>query len=654
MIKVQQADSTLRVETGGAILTWDAECGAQLVELCLKDDLFTHPAGITGGPVADLRCTVEGEPFRCAAVPGHMELAVNTATTVRILTRTELAGGRIVVRQDYEVHEEGALFCDLSLECASDAELNWQDCGLEFAVATGTARKRRWACFTREPMYKRDYSTVHAFVGRHMAQTPADSTDRRELLPWVGLDLGWEGTRFFSNRLEFLVEDWTAFADGARDQTRTRVYTDQQQVWRLGWDFLEGSSARVRSPYRYRNRWGLLWGRARTRRGPDVDPAVRNNALGSRICHCMYPYARAGERWPWISMPIKQIPEQPPQLFRGNPEPCRVDEARDLGADTMILHQFWMRNPGSNNEPAADYQAFDPDWLRAFVGRCHDRDMRVAFYCRGTEMWSLYSDFFEEFLEADRDGLYADWNTPFCMGYVKCSPLHVSAHNYFHYTRALRARVGAGGLLIGHTGNANLVASACFDAALGGEFSVRHDQLLSDPESTAYYAQLDCMGGHLISGNLPDRIAFSSARAAAICAAFGMASHPFMEPDVSFAERIAFLKPLWDALGRLPGTVTQLHNPAYAPTRAVRAEEGTLFTCLWQADSGKALLLITNLGPEPGSGVVRVAAADLGLESQTQLQPLRIPGTFGQARVDGDCVRLENMPALAYTALLLG
>ena len=125
-------------------------------------------------------------------------------------------------------------------------------------------------------------------------------------------------------------------------------------------------------------------------------------------------------------MPIKQIPEQPPQLFRGNPEVARADEAKALGADTMIIHQFWMRNPGSNNEPVADYQPFDPAWLKAFTGRCHELGMRVGYYIRGTEMWGQYSPFFEQFLEKDRDGVYVDWNTPFSMGAVRCSPMHVS------------------------------------------------------------------------------------------------------------------------------------------------------------------------------------------------------------------------------------
>jgi hypothetical protein len=214
--------------------------------------------------------------------------------------------------------------------------------------------------------------------------------------------------------------------------------------------------------------------------------------------------------------------------------------------------------------------------------------------------------------------------------------------------------VGSGGFLIGHTGNANLIASACYDVAVGGEFSVRHDQLLSNPESSAYYAHVDCMGAHLISGNLPDRIAFSSQKATAICAALGMTSHPFMEPGVTFRDRTAFIRPLWDSMSRLPGRVVRLHNPAYAPTRAVSTQAEHLFPSLWQADSGKALLLVTNMATAPQTGAVEVTPKELGLPARAAMRVLPVDGTFSAATVDGTTVRLDNIPPLQFAAVLIG
>ena len=650
MLKAHRRGSTFTVETGGGRLVWDALRGGLITDFSVRNALEQRPLVPPGGVLADVTASVNGALVRLSDGHAEMQVTKRLQDYLVLSTRTRLADGRLEIVQDYEVHEEGAVFVHLAISVSSGAALDLADIAIPVRLKAD-ARKARWGYYTRQPKYKRDYSTIHAFVGFSLFRALAEGDDLRELLPYVSLDLGWEKTRFFSNRLEFLMEDWTAFGDGPATDTRSQIRTDGG-VFQLDWHFHEGRALRVTGPYRYRNRWALIFGRARSERAADSDPAVRNTLLGCRICHCMYPYARLGDRWPWVSMPIKQIPEQPPQLYRGNPELRRVDEAAALGANTMIIHQFWMRNPGSNNEPIADYIPNDRRWLKAFVARCHRAGMRVLFYARGTEMWQMYSPFFEEFLRPGVDGLYVDWNTPFCMGYVKCSPLHVSAHNYFHFAKALRMRVGPGGALIGHTGNSNLLAYAPFDAAIGGEFSVRHDELLTHPESTAYFAGLDCMGGHLISGNLPDRLLFSSPKAAAVCAAFGMASHPFMEPGVPFAERVAFIKPLWDSLAALKGQVTRLHNPAYIPTCAVSMGTESLYPSLWENDRGQALLLVTNLGDQPASGTIEVDRRALEVKRNARLRPLPIEGTVPEEASDLSA-HVSALPSCRFAAFKL-
>lgn len=652
MLKLTKKGSTLSVETMGGKLTWDAAKGGQIVEFIAKNELEAHSMLPPGALLPDLRFIANGGPLRLADATAEMTIVKRFPDYLVIGTKATLAGGALEVTQEFEIHEEGALFCNMAVLTPGGKRVDLKDCSLNIGIRTGDAKSSRWGCFTREPKYKRDYSTLHAFVGFNLFRELGDGIDVRELYPFVSLDLGWESTRFFANHFEFLMEDWTEYKDGPKEQTRTVVKREGGD-WSLRWHFHDGDTLPITGPYRYRNRWGMMFGRARTQSEADADPAVRNTLLGCRICHCMYPYARQGDTWPWVSMPIKQIAEQPPQLFVGNPELSRVDEAKAMGADTMIIHQFWMTNPGSNNEPIADYIPFDRKWLKAFVDRSHKKGMRVLFYGRGTEMWQMFSPFFEEFLEKDRDGLYIDWNTPFCMGYVKCSPLHVSAHNYFHFAKRMRARVGAGGALIGHTGNANQLAYATFDAAIGGEFSVRHDELLNRPDSTAYFAYLNCMGGHLISGNLPDRILFSSPKAAAVCAAFGMASHPFMEPGVTFADRVAFIKPLWDSLAALPGRPARLHNPAYIPTRAVSMGTEQLYPSLWQSDTGKALLLVTNLGAEAASGSVEVNFKELGLKKNAVIKPLAIEGT-APGTAAGNAATVSGLAANTFATFLIG
>jgi hypothetical protein len=653
MLKVSRKRGSIKVETMGGIVAWDSQGGGQISGLTVKDELFAHDLLPAGGLLPDLQFTINGSRVRLAQAPAELKVTQKAADFVKIQATAALADGALLVTQEYEVHEEGVLFCNLAIDTPAGKRFDLRECALHVALDTRSAKVARWGHYLRQPKYKRDYSTVHAFTTPVMFLTATDRAEGRELFPFVALDLGWEATRFFSNHLEFILEDWTSYNDGPLTQTCTRVW-QEDGLWQVRWNFHEGNTVPINGSYRYRNRWGLMFGRARTQSGPKADPAVRNNALGCRLCHCMYPYARTGDYWPWVSMPIKQVPAQPPQFFKGNPELKRADEALQLGANLMILHQFWMRNPGSNNEPVADYQPYDAKWLKAFTARCHRLGMPVLYYARGTEMWQHFSPFFEDFLNRNQDGLYVDWNTPFCMGYVKCSDLHVSLHNYFHFTKAQRRRVGPGGVLIGHTGNANMIGSACFDVAVGGEFSVRHDQLLTNPESSAYYAQVNCMGAHLISGNLPDRLEFSSPKAAAICAALGMTSHPFMEPGVAFRDRTAYIQPLWNAMNSLPGRVVRLHNPAYSPTRAVRTGAAHLFPSLWQSDKNKALLLVTNMAPDAQSGDVELELKELKVPAKAAIRPLPIAGTFQAAQVDGRTVRLKNIPALQYAALLIG
>lgn len=653
MLKFSRKGGEFVVETLAGRITFDARCGGQITGFAVKNELFAHELVKSGGCWPNLEFLADGRRVSLSSAPAEMTLVNKTTDYVKFNAKTVLHDGALVVTQEFEIHEEGAFFCNLAIETPSGKSVELTDSGLNLAVETGDCNKVRWGCYSRTPKYKRDYSTVHAFTGYQMFKGPEERLEVRELYPFLSLSLGWKETRFFSNHLEFFLEDWTAYNDGDLDQTCTRVGGEAGR-WQAQWHFHEGRTVKIQGPWRYRNRWGFMFGRARNRSGAEADPAVRNNMLGSRICHCMYPYARSSDKWPWVSMPIKQVAAQPPQLFKGNPDLSRVDEAWKQGANTMIIHQFWMTNPGSNNEPIADYIASDPKWLKAFVAKSHKRGMRVAFYVRGTEMYQQFSDFFERFLEKDRDGLYADWNTSFCMGYTKCSPLHVSVHNYFHFTKALRRRVGDGGILSGHTGNTNLIASACFDVAVGGEFSVQHDQLLTFPESAAYYMHLAGVGGHLISGNLPDRILFSSPKAAAMDSALGMTSHPFMEPGVTFQERVAFLQPLWDAMNSLPGNVTQLHNPAYIPTQAVSTESADLYPSLWQSDRKQSLLLVTNMGEQAANGAVTVNLKELKLGKNAPVRVLPVAGSHVEARFDGGAVRVDGLPPLKFTALLLG
>jgi hypothetical protein len=640
----QRGCGGLVVETGAFVLVVEADRGGQIADLTVKNDggcrPLTPPAD---DPLADLILERNGERLRLSEC--HAEIATEQPAPdyLRLVATAQLKGfGE--VRQEYEIHETGALFCLLSLNPAPAASPGLTGGRLEFHLALGAIRTAAYHLFSRRTVFKRDYATLHAWTAARMRIPLSEPADVPELAPLVGLDLGWSDTRFASNHLEFALEDALPLGDTDPAYGRTTIAGDGSR-WKLVWHLLTPDHPLPAPIPLWRNRWAILVGRARTRRGPNADPAVRNNLLGCRVCHVKYPYARTGPDWPWVVMPIKQIPEQPPQLFQGNPPLERVEEAARTGADTVIVHQFWMRNPGANNEPPSDYVPFDPAWFSGFIERCHEQGLRVLPYIRGTEPWSLYEPFFESYCRKNWDGLYADWNSPFFMGHFKASPLHLSLYAYFHFTRALRQRVGPQGALIGHTNSVNMISVAAFDAALSGETSVRHDELLVEPGMTASYAGLAFIGGHLISGNLPDRKAFASRRAMAFCAALSMASQPAMEPGRPFAESAGYLAPLWTALRRLPGTITRLHNPAYAPTSAIHSNDPALFPSLWESDAPAALLLVTGLGQPAGPrATVVLEPSALEHAQAVAIEPLPLPGLYAGARVRGFEVALDGMP----------
>ena len=127
-----------------------------------------------------------------------------------------------------------------------------------------------------------------------------------------------------------------------------------------------------------------------------------------------------------------------------------------------------------------------------------------------------------------------------------------------------------------------------------------------------------------------------------------------MEPGFSFEERVAYIRPRWDAMARLPGRITRLHNPAYIPTRAVTTASDHLYPSLWQSDKRQALLLVTNLNENPESGTVELNLNELELGSKPVITPLDVAGTHGEVQVDGSVVRLKAVPSLQFSAFKIG
>jgi hypothetical protein len=107
-------------------------------------------------------------------------------------------------------------------------------------------------------------------------------------------------------------------------------------------------------------------------------------------------------------------------------------------------------------------------------------------------------------------------------------------------------------------------------------------------------------------------------------------------------------------MNSLPGNITQLHNPAYIPTKAVSTESADLYPSLWQSDRKQSLLLVTNMGEQAVNGAVTVNLKELKLGKNAPVRVLPVAGSHVEARFDGGAVRVDGLPPLKFTALLLG
>lgn len=650
MFNVTKDDNRIKVETGGAIFEWDLARGGQIVRFDAKGSRQNHSLLGQGSCAGNLTLQLPDKTVSLADVPVDVTFLREDDDCCIFKTKAEI-GGVFRVEQQFEAFREGVVFCEFGVFLNSGCKTVVRNAEMSFPLEVASARNMRVNYVTRDHYLKQDVTCIHVLSDSEVCLDRDAPVEKDQLLAMTGIDLGWEESRCFSNRVEMIIEDSTSFGAGMQGPTRT-IAGPSEGRWQLTWQLCQDSTEEISGDFLYRNRWALLCGSARTEAGLDAEPSRRNNALAGRVCHVLYPYVRESTDWPLVSMPSKQVHYQDAQVARENPSLDRIDEAAGLGANILFIHQFWMNNGGSNGEPMADYQVHDPEWLKAFIDRAHDRGMRVLLYMRGVEHYSFYMDFFEKFCRRDWDGLYADWATPFALGYAKATSTHCSAHNWFVFSRALRKRVGEGGLLFSHTSVQTYIANACFDCVICGEFSVMHSGLLHSPEISTSYAMYGGAGVSLIAGNAPDRIVFSSQRSAGFSAGLGYMNQPFMEPGKEFKDCTAFIQPLWDLQTQLGADPVRMFNPAVGTGGAFTWSDAALYPLAYQTADKTTLLLITNLSEEPVSGTVEVDLAQLGLSDSASIAPLKAKGAH-PAEANGCTVTINNMPPYFFTGLVI-
>lgn len=640
----------VRAETATAVFEWDLSRGGQLTGCVLKGERAPRTL-LEDTPAPNLTLDLGDRTLALGEYPAEASFEREDSGCFIFTTKATIED-LFVVEQRYDVFREGVVFCEFMIQIREGKTVRIRNADLSFPLDVTSADRMRATCVTRDPYPKQDVTCVHILSDARVSMDRDESIDLDHLVPIYGLDLGWDDSRYYSNRVEMIVEDSTSLGDGMLGPTRTVAGPDGNG-WRLAWKLCENIDETFEAPFFYRNRWGILCGSGRTQAGEQAERPLANNSMAARICHVMYPYVREGNEWPWTSVPVRQTFYQDVQLAGGNPDMERLDEAIRLGCNVLVLHQFWMTNGGSNGEPMADYTPFDPEWMKAFIDKAHAHGMRVLLYGRGTERYQLYSDYFEKYLQKDWDGVYLDWSHPCAMGFCKTSSMHFSAYDYFMFMRRVRARVGDNGLMIAHSSVQTYLACCQFDAVMVGEFSVMHSGLLAEPEKSTSYAMLGGCGVNLIAGNSGDRLIFSSQVSAAYCAALGYSAHPFMEPGKDFAEVSAYMHALWKLWQSLEEPPVRLYNPAVGEADVAAAEAEALHTVAYETASGRMLVLVTNLSDRPlAEGVVELNADALSIPEGAAITPVELSGTH-TLEVEGLKLRCKDMPAWFFGGALI-
>jgi len=640
MFRVEKSSKRMVIETGNALYEWDGAKGGQLTGVTIKDGKVRHALVSPDRPAPDLTLRTPEGVIRVSDFPSSFDVQYEEPGYIVFSAQVKL-GKDFILEQQYEVFRESVLFCEFRLAVAQGRKTRVAAAEMGFDLNLNKASCLRSNIVSREQYLKQDVTTAHVLGTIRVAIDRKEKIKADHLLAMTGLDLGWGSTRGYSNRVEMIIEDNTSIGGGMLAPTST-TSEERGGRWVHKWKLCEKGRDTLEAPFFYRNKWALFIGSGRTEAGPKADPVRRNNALGARVCHVMYPYIYGLRNWPWCSVPMRQTFYQDVQVAKEDPPISAIDKAAALGANVLLIHQFWMSCGGSNGEPMSSYQPHKPAWLKAFVKRAHAKGMRVLLYMRGIEQYAMYSDYFEKYLKRDWDGIYMDWASPYAMGFAKTTPRHSSVYNYFMFTRALRKRVGENGVLIGHSTIQAISSYACFDGAVTGEFSVLHSGLISTPDIASSYAGSGCVGVHLIAGNSPDRAMFSGQRAAGFAAGLGWANHPFLEPGKDFAKCMAFTKPLWDMINSLGSDPARVFNPTVQQTAFAKATHANLHPLAYQARDGATVIIVANISDNPVSGKVEIDLAELGVKPGAKLKALKVRNAH-TAKATGNAIVIENM-----------
>lgn len=598
--------SRLIVEGDAFKITFDGDKGGEITEIKQYDGLNwvvinSKSETIPGYLIND----TESNSFQlCNASGVDFQIVKNTPDEIVFCTKAnpQTKDGKVwqcEIKQTFTVFKEGNLFCSFDIILPKNSMslyIDYAELGFELDQAL-TSNKFMWGYYTRNNWALQTQKTI------------SDSVKDKSMYPYVAIDYGLGSKTSFTNHLAFFIEDWKALGSTAKENSGCEFGKNRQGNMEYKWILYNGKKNRLRPGYTYSNTWGMGFGAMRKSSRSNISASRGNNLIGMRYYHTHlptgHPVGESPDDWPWFLEPRWSKPLGP-DIFPSNAE---IDKIAKLGANVFIMHQQWMKCGGSNTWPPASYTPKDPAELKRVIDRCHANGMRVGLYMRSTECYSLYSPFFENFLQYDFDGLYVDWNTPLWAGvsdlskkderrhysgYFRASETHFDAYSYFRYQKMLRKRVGEKGFMISHCGaNVMMTALSVFDCYLPGEYSDQQKHLLESPDLFVYYGLGTSCGTAPIDYTTPRK------KAIAYCAGVG----GWISAGPKTFERNGYdsLAVLWQIWKSVPMEKAYFYNNLTENVQVVSSSDPDFYSCVYKIDRDLALVTTSNFGERAGT-----------------------------------------------------
>ena len=234
-------------------------------------------------------------------------------------------------------------------------------------------------------------------------------------------------------------------------------------------------------------------------------------------------------RWGWVVAPAAQTRHFPPLAMyhyfdntRRYPDDETLEMIARSKADVLILHENWRTDVQNGGQP------YDPEKFRHVIDFAHRHGIRVMVYIRGSEdsVVEEQADWFDKYLERDRDGLYMDYGGPFHGQTPPNESFHGGRiHFRRHYlaNRRLRGIAGPEGLFFSHTGpmfSALGMTAGTIDGYVSGEGE--RGLLIRSRLDHAYYSMATVCPGTMWTAAFPE---YSSPAMIPFLASAGQSPH---------------------------------------------------------------------------------------------------------------------------------